>query len=407
MDAGVVSTVGEHCVVDATTPVVFMDDAEMADEWVDRTNEPLREIGNGYQLTPTLRSLCLTNNALSEINNLEECVALNELVLRQNAIAELKGLDHLGELEDLDLSMNKIEVIPPDAFAANPKLKKVDLGFNQIRNICQFPYHNLSLVEELFLTGNKIKEIDGLHPMPHLVMLELGDNRLRRIERLSSLTTLTGLWLGRNKIRKIEGLSALRQLRRLSIQSNRIERIENLEALVNLEELYLSHNGITSMDGVESLSNLRTLDLGSNFIDQIRHVDKLPYLTEFWMNNNKLSSFDELYLLKSAMHLATVYLEGNPLANDRDYEAKVLEILPDTLDQLDASYVIDVRRELERKALAARNGDPDEDVIEEEIIDQVDTQEAGRFEDEEDDEYDGMSRPTGIASSPASMDLDD
>eukprot|EP00177_Eucheuma_denticulatum_P003799 GFKZ01006863.1.p1 GENE.GFKZ01006863.1~~GFKZ01006863.1.p1 ORF type:complete len:452 (+),score=66.72 GFKZ01006863.1:252-1607(+) len=332
-------------------------DIETAEEWIDRTNEPLREIGNGYELTPTLRSLFLTNNRISEINNLEECVSLRELVLRQNAICRITGLNNCPQLEELDLYMNQIDHVPADCFAANPNLKRVDLSFNQLRSLVDFPSPNLSNIEELFLIGNKIKEIRGLTAMPKIVMLELGDNRLRKIERLEPLTSLHGLWLGRNKITRIEGLLTLTQLRRLSIQSNRIQVIEGLDHLIHLEELYLSHNGISSMDGIEKLSNLLVLDLGVNFIEHIHHVDKLPLLKEFWINGNKLTSFEELNLLRKCPQLETVYLEGNPLASDPNYEVKTLEILPNSLQQLDALLVEDVQRELDSRAEAARARD--------------------------------------------------
>lgn len=361
---------------------------EIAEEWVDRTNEPLREIGNGYELTSTLRSLYLTNNRLTEIRNLDDCVSLRELVLRQNAIKVVKGLDNLSELEELDLYLNQIEELPSNCFAGNPKLKRLDLSFNQLRELKAFPSRNLPSVEELYLIGNKIKEIEGLHSMPRLVMLELGDNRIRKIERLEALAGLQGLWLGRNKITQIDGLHSLTQLRRLSLQSNRVEIIQGLDHLVHLEELYLSHNGIASMHGIQNLSSLRVLDLGTNLIVHVEHVDKLTLLQEFWINGNKLQSFDELHLLRECTELETVYLEGNPLANDLHYQAKVLEILPDCLEQLDALPVEDVRRQLAERAAAAKEMDP-ADV--EEVEDEVD--DVGSGDNQQMQEFEGITKP--------------
>lgn len=315
-------------------------------DWIDKTNQPLQEIGKGYVLPPHLVTLCLTNNRLKEINNLDHCRVLQELILRQNSITEIKGLDTLEKLVELDLYMNHVEAIPPTAFQANPLLKKLDLGFNRVRSLESFPSTNLQNVEEIFLLGNKINSITGLHGMPKLVMLELGDNRIRKIRNLDSLPSLLGLWLGRNKLTKIENLDSLLNLRRLGLQSNRIEAIEGLGHLSSLEELYLSHNGIKSMKGLEKLSNLRVLDLATNFIEHIEGIQELPHLKEFWINDNKLASFDELKMLQSATQLETVYLEGNPLAKDKDYEKKTLEILPDSLEQLDALLVDDVRKNM-------------------------------------------------------------
>lgn len=332
-------------------PTIGVGEDDGMDEWIDRTNEPLGEIGNGYDLTPTLQSLCLTNNRIKKIERLEPCVKLTELILRQNAITVVEGLDTLQNLVELDLYMNAVTDIPPSSFKNNPKLKRLDLSFNQLRTLDKFPSQNLQNLEELYLIGNKIRKISGLGNMPKLVMLELGDNRLRDILNLEQLSTLQSLWLGRNKIASIRNLEPLCDLRKLSLQSNRITVIEGLAHLTHLEELYLSHNGLKSMHGVHELKSLRLLDLGANEIERVEGVDQLRLLKEFWFNNNKLATFDDLHLLRDSTEIETVYLEGNPVAKDPEYQKKVLNILPDSLDQLDALLVVDVREELARTAV--------------------------------------------------------
>ena len=107
--------------------------------------------------------------------------------------------------------------------------------------------------------------------------LELGANRIKKIENLDGLVNLRHLWLGKNKISQIENLDALTNLRVccsflflfslslslfflliylisyflslflsplqqvLSFQRNRLTKIsEGLQHLKKLEELYLS-----------------------------------------------------------------------------------------------------------------------------------------------------------------------
>lgn len=323
--------------------------SEVHEEWIDRTNEPLGEIGNGYELTPTLQTLCLTNNRLKKIEHLEPCINITELVLRQNTITVVEGLQTLRNLVDLDLYMNAITRVPSDAFSHNPNLQKLDLSFNQLRTLESFPSRNLANLRELYLIGNKIKKIVPLPGMPQLKMLELGDNRIRDIENLDELANLEELWLGRNKIAAIRNIESLHNLRKLSLQSNRITVIERLSHLTSLEELYLSHNGLISMKGIEELRCLVLLDLGTNEISHISGVDKLPRLKEFWFNNNKLETTEDLKLLSSSENLETVYLEGNPIAQDQGYYQNVLNILPDSLEQLDAMLVSDVRREMSQR----------------------------------------------------------
>lgn len=308
---------------------------------IDRTNEGSRGIADGYELPPSLQFLYLMNNRIKKVENLETCVNLKELVLRQNAISVIEGLDTLVNVEEVDLYMNQITLVPSDAFAHNKRMLKLDLSFNQLRSISEFPSSNFPVLEELYLIGNKIKNMDPI-AIPSLKLLELGDNRIRVMENLDHLPSLESLWLGRNKLEQIQNLESLVKLKSLSLQSNRITSISGIDHLHKLEELYLSHNGITVMDGIENLGNLKVLDLADNRIEHLQHLDKLTKLSDLWMNGNRLSNIAELEQLKGAHGLETIYLEGNPLARDKEYVQNVLQILP-SLTQLDASNVSQIR----------------------------------------------------------------
>mmetsp|Transcript_5088 Transcript_5088/g.13666 ORF Transcript_5088/g.13666 Transcript_5088/m.13666 type:complete len:384 (-) Transcript_5088:249-1400(-) len=308
-----------------------------ADEgrYVDMSHQPVGRIGEGYDLGPRILELDVTNNRLRRIERLEQCTAMERLVLRQNEIELITGLGELRNLVELDLYMNEIRDLPEGCFQALTKLERLDLSFNQIRDLTKLRPHELPLLKELYLISNKITAIDGLERLTCLELLELGDNRIRVIEKLDAQAALRSLWLGRNKIARLENFGALKNLRILSLQSNRIVKLENLEPLEQLEELYLSHNGVEVMEGLGALLKLRILDLGANRVSKLAQVGGLPLLEELWMNNNLLESFDDLQQLTSLAHLATVYLEGNPLQRDPSYAQRVLSTLP-RLQQLDA-----------------------------------------------------------------------
>ncbi len=65
-----------------------------------------------------------------------------------------------------------------------------------------------------------------------------------RWQSFFELINLEYLELGDNRIAKIEGLDANRGLRRLYLGANGISRIENLEMLVDLEVLSLPANAL-------------------------------------------------------------------------------------------------------------------------------------------------------------------
>ena len=252
--------------------------------------------------------------------------------------------------------MNTLSSFSPtekkELFCENKELCYLDLSFNQIRSLDNFPACNLGKLRELYLIRNKIKVIEGLIGLEDkLELLELGDNRIRIIKDVSHLGRLKSLWLGRNKIMKMEGFEGLRELKVLSLQSNRIIKIEGLERLENLEELYLSHNGIVKIEGLCSLGNLKILDLGKNRIERLEGLEGVKELEELWINDNLLESFEELgKCFKGMNKFKTIYLEGNPLAKGDDYQKRALQVLPEGLIQLDAPLVESIKSKLEQGA---------------------------------------------------------
>ncbi|XP_059559834.1 protein phosphatase 1 regulatory subunit 7 isoform X5 [Myotis daubentonii] len=237
----------------------------------------------GFEILKKVKTLCLRQNLIKCIENLEELHSLRELDLYDNQIKKIENLDTLTELEILDIS------------------------FNLLRNI--EGVDKLTKLKKLFLVNNKINKIENLSNLRQLEMLELGSNRIRAIENIDTLTNLDSLFLGKNKITKLQNLDALSNLTVLSIQSNRLTKMEGLQSLVNLRELYLSHNGIEVIEGLENN-----------------------------MNDNLLESWSDLDELKGAKNLETVYLEGNPLQKDPQYRRKVMLALP-SVRQIDATFV--------------------------------------------------------------------
>ncbi|KAG7089781.1 hypothetical protein E1B28_011433 [Marasmius oreades] len=266
---------------------------------------------------------------------------LKKLCLRQNHVSHLdpEVFQQLTKLEELDLYDNKVKDVG-NALNNLSKLTVLDLSFNLVKMIPEALNHLPSL-ETVYFVQNKITKITNLDSSSNLRSLELGGNRIRRIENLESLVNLEELWLGKNKITKIEGISTLKRLKILSLQSNRITVIENLEGLETLEELYLSHNGIKKLEGLDDNRELRTLDVGANFISAIENVSHLTKLEELWMNGNQIPDLKALEPeLGHIKTLQTIYLEANPCQkNDMTgYRRKVMLALKQ-LQQIDATYV--------------------------------------------------------------------
>ena len=65
----------------------------------------------------------------------------------------------------------------------------------------------------------------------NLEVLDLGDNRIRKIENIENLVNLRELHLAKNKIQVIENIGHLKKLYMLTIQANFIEEISGLDDL--------------------------------------------------------------------------------------------------------------------------------------------------------------------------------
>ena len=73
----------------------------------------------------------------------------------------------------------------------------------------------------------------------------------------------------------LELIGELTSLKELDLGWNKITKIEGLNSLVNLEYLYLNNNQITTIQGLDGLTSLKELWLGyANKIDKIE-IDQL------------------------------------------------------------------------------------------------------------------------------------
>lgn len=123
------------------------------------------------EAAPQSSHLILSFKNIGRIENLVGFQNLSKLCLDNNLIEEIINLDHLTQLRWLDLSFNKIK-----------KIKGLE---------------NLKQLEDLSLYSNKVSIVEGLDQCPNLQCLSLGNNRIDALEqviwlrRLKSIRMLT------------------------------------------------------------------------------------------------------------------------------------------------------------------------------------------------------------------------
>ncbi|MEW5304785.1 MAG: hypothetical protein WDW36_007372 [Sanguina aurantia] len=134
-----------------------------------------------------LRTLCLINQDICELEGLEECLQLEKLWLSENQLAEIKGLTRLVNLRELYLHSNRIR-----------RIQGLD---------------TLSQLEVLWLTDNCIATLEGLSRLPALRELQLARNHLCSLgEALAANTRLEVLNLADNAIGTFKELRSLTSL---------------------------------------------------------------------------------------------------------------------------------------------------------------------------------------------------
>ncbi|CAF0766716.1 unnamed protein product [Rotaria sordida] len=146
--------------------------------------------------------------------------------------------------------------------------------------------------------------------------------RKRAEHNEGQLSTLEEVSLHQQDIEKIEYLDKwCRELRILYLQSNLISKIENVGRLKKLEYLNLALNNIEYIENLSGCESLNKLDLTLNFIGILSSVENL----------------------RDNIHLADLYLTGNPCVDHEGYRDYVIATLPQ-LQRLDGNEITKTER---------------------------------------------------------------
>ncbi len=198
---------------------------------------------------------------------------LLRLYLNNNRIAEIPlSFKRMQFLEELELHYNKLSQFPDIQFK---HLLRLRLDHNAF---AEFPLAVLSFrkLRYLSLNGNSLERVpDELTMLGKLESLNLGDNLLTQLPKLSTLAKLRKLILDWNRFAAPEqmlvDICQLRRLEILSLENCGIGEIPKaIGDLRRLEQLSLINNKISTLP--ESLTRLRRLDKlwigGNNLSDE-------------------------------------------------------------------------------------------------------------------------------------------
>uniref|UniRef100_A0A8C8HDZ3 PH domain leucine-rich repeat-containing protein phosphatase 2 n=1 Tax=Oncorhynchus tshawytscha TaxID=74940 RepID=A0A8C8HDZ3_ONCTS len=218
-------------------------------EVLDVTHNFLSELPARLLSSLSLRKLLAGNNRLQRLPDLLDHIPLEVLDLQHNKLGELpESLFYKALKWYLNVSANALETIPPSSQSEE----------------------SLSTLQELYLTGNKLNENCAALLVGHqnLRVLHMAYNQLLSFpaSKLSKLELLEELNLSGNKLKTIPStVSSCKRLHTLIAHSNHISVFPEILNLPEIKLVDLSCNELTEILLPDSLTaTLHELDLTGN-----------------------------------------------------------------------------------------------------------------------------------------------
>uniref|UniRef100_A0A3P9QJK8 PH domain leucine-rich repeat-containing protein phosphatase 2 n=1 Tax=Poecilia reticulata TaxID=8081 RepID=A0A3P9QJK8_POERE len=227
-----------------------------------------------------IEMLDLQHNLLFELpSRLLNSLSLRKLLTGNNHLQRVPDLlDHIP-LEALDLQHNKLNELPESLFYKALNLKYLNVSANALETIppSSQSEESLSTLQELYLTGNNLNENCGALLVGHqnLRILHIAYNQLLSFpaSKLSKLELLEELNLSGNKLKTIPStVSSCKRLHTLIAHSNQITVFPEILNLPEIKLVDLSCNELTEIQLPDSLpTTLQELDLTGNSTLTLEH----------------------------------------------------------------------------------------------------------------------------------------
>ncbi|XP_013857077.1 transforming growth factor beta activator LRRC33 [Austrofundulus limnaeus] len=236
----------------------------------------------------SLSRLQMGTNCLETLNLTSERFSdsLLELDVSNNILNQISAdndtLINLGNLTYVNLSLNNLKELPYGLFSSLPKIRSVDLSYNNI-NICRseqaevrthdfsacIDWSNINSLRQLSLKGCNLKIIPD-HAFTGLALthLELSDNTgLAVQDSLQNLgRTLQHLGLGNTQIQDLD-FSPFQSLRSLNLSRNSLPHFPSSIQNMDLKVLDLRDNELSTIPSGQAYtlaSKLQTVFLTGN-----------------------------------------------------------------------------------------------------------------------------------------------
>ena len=205
-------------------------------------------------------------------------------------------------LEEINLSHNKISKIDSLNELNSPKLKIIDLSFNNIKsNNKKEPYKKFAFIEKVILDNSATKDIKEIKDS--IITNNYGNNNKNR-QSSFFITTSNESNLDNKNEEKVEEDLQNKLINKLDNLEKKVINFLNIELEVNItgEEIKIDLNkkNITNIElkllSCITFKNLQEINLSNNKIDNIEILKDFncPKLKSINLSNNKIQNIESL-----------------------------------------------------------------------------------------------------------------
>ncbi|KAF7617684.1 hypothetical protein AFLA_006598 [Aspergillus flavus NRRL3357] len=199
---------------------------------------------------PRLEDLDVSSNSIGQLSGVPP--TLRTLRISHNCLSNLTAWGHLVNLQYLDVSGNELESL--DGFSSLIHLRELKAEDNNIRNIEGI--FELDGLLSLKLRNNSLTTVDFEDSeLVRLEELDLSHNQLMSIQNIESLSALSNLDLSFNQLARVAPSAPMPYLSSLRLSSNQLHSLD-VTAFPSLTLLYLDHNYLFTVSGLEHCAGL-------------------------------------------------------------------------------------------------------------------------------------------------------
>ncbi|CAL5975002.1 Conserved_hypothetical protein [Hexamita inflata] len=280
--------------------------------------EVIKQKPNPFKILATAKK----ESVSEKIARWETLIRNNKLELKWDEFkADLQGLNSL-DVEQLVVS--KIKEFTLDGIEECRNITEIIIRECGLKSISPFGVSTFDKIKKFDCQNCELTQVKELKNLVNLEEVNLSANQLRSLQGVEGLEHLNRLTANSNMLLFLFEFKSLDHLYHINLCDNQITSLAALKNVKNLTELLIANNRLNSLDGVEELRNLVKLDIAGNLLSSLTPIRSLRKITHLFIQKNRIELADELFNISQMQNLQVINLIENPMVDEPEFESKIL-----------------------------------------------------------------------------------